>query len=120
MAGARRRDRGSQSHPGRPTFRSIMLASRAMRSGDRLDPSPELYTDAFMQHERFLWALLYRLTGCAADADDLVQETFVRAIERPPRRTDESWRPWLVCVALNLGRDLLRRRKRRAYVGPWL
>jgi RNA polymerase sigma factor (sigma-70 family) len=91
-----------------------------MRSGDRRDPSPHLYADAFTQHERFLWALLYRLTGCAADADDLVQETFVRAIEHPPRRTDESWRPWLVRVALNLGRDLLRRRKRRAYVGPWL
>jgi RNA polymerase sigma factor (sigma-70 family) len=60
------------------------------------------------------------MTGCAADADDLVQETFVRAIERPPARTDVSWRPWLVRVALNLGRDLLRRRRRRAYVGPWL
>lgn len=60
------------------------------------------------------------LTGNAADADDLVQETFVRAMERPPPRTDEPWRPWLVRVALNLGRDLLRRRRRRAYVGPWL
>ena len=79
-----------------------------------------VYADAFREHERFLWGLCYRLTGCAADADDLVQETFVRAIERPPRRTDEPWRPWLVRVAVNLGRDLLRRRKRRAYVGPWL
>jgi len=55
-----------------------------------------------------------------ADADDLVQETFVHAMERPPARLEEPWRPWLVRVALNLGRDLLRRRKRRAYVGPWL
>jgi RNA polymerase sigma factor (sigma-70 family) len=60
------------------------------------------------------------MTGCAADADDLVQETFVRALEHPPARTDLSWRPWLVRVALNLGRDLLRRRRRRPYVGPWL
>jgi RNA polymerase sigma-70 factor (ECF subfamily) len=29
-------------------------------------------------------------------------------------------RPWLVRVAVNLGRDLLRRRRRRSYVGPWL
>src|SRR6185295_9932169 len=78
------------------------------------------YQDVFRAHERFLWGLCYRLTGSAADADDLVQETFVRAIERPPARTDLAWRPWLVRVALNLGRDLLRRRKRRAYVGPWL
>ena len=72
------------------------------------------------EHRGFLWALCYRLSGCAADADDLVQETFVRALTHPPARTDEPWRPWLVRVAVNLGRDLLRRRKRRGYVGPWL
>lgn len=44
----------------------------------------------------------------------------MRAMEHPPVRTDEPWRPWLVRVAINLGRDLLRRRKRRAYTGPWL
>src|SRR5712691_6015404 len=60
------------------------------------------------------------MTGNAADADDVVQETFVRAIEKPPRRTDEPLRPWLVRVAINLSRDLLRRRKRQGYVGPWL
>ena len=60
------------------------------------------------------------MTGSAADADDIVQETFVRALERPPARTDVPWRPWLVRVAMNLGRDLLRRRRRRRYVGPWL
>jgi RNA polymerase sigma-70 factor (ECF subfamily) len=68
---------------------------------------------------RFLWGLSYRLTGSAADADDLVQETMLRALERPPARGDEL-RPWLVRVAVNLGRDLLRKRKRRGYVGPWL
>lgn len=74
----------------------------------------------FIEHRTFLWGLCYRLTGSAADADDLVQETFIRAMERLPARLDEPWRPWLVRVAINLGRDLLRRRKRRAYVGPWL
>jgi RNA polymerase sigma-70 factor (ECF subfamily) len=74
----------------------------------------------FEEHRRFLWGLCYRMTGSAADADDVVQDTFVRAIERPPRRTDEPLRPWLIKVALNLARDLLRRRRRRDYVGPWL
>jgi RNA polymerase sigma-70 factor (ECF subfamily) len=74
----------------------------------------------FQEHRSFLWSLLYRLTGCAADADDLVQEAFLRAIERPPSRTDAPWRPWLVRVAMNLGRDLLRKRRRQGYVGPWL
>ena len=74
----------------------------------------------FREHERLLRGLCYRLTGSAADADDLVQETFLRAMERPPARLDEPWKPWLVRVAVNLGRDSLRKRRRLAYVGPWL
>src|SRR6185503_18604970 len=75
---------------------------------------------AFETDRRLLWGLCYRMTGNAADADDLVQETFVKAIEHPPRRMDEPLRPWLVRVAMNLSRDLLRRRRRRSYVGEWL
>jgi RNA polymerase sigma-70 factor, ECF subfamily len=71
-------------------------------------------------HRRFLWGLCYRMTGSAADAEDVVHDTFVRAIEHPPGRTNEPLRPWLVKVALNLARDLLRRRRRRDYIGPWL
>jgi RNA polymerase sigma factor (sigma-70 family) len=78
------------------------------------------YESAFRENERLLRDLCYRMTGSAADADDLVQETFVRAMERPPRDTERPWRPWLVRVAVNLARDSLRRRRRRAYVGPWL
>ena len=75
---------------------------------------------AFAEERRFLWSLSYRMTGNAADADEIVQDTFVRAIERPPRRADQPLRPWLLKVAVNLSRDLLRRRRRREYVGPWL
>lgn len=78
------------------------------------------HADAFRAHERFLWGVSYRMTGCAADADDVVQETFVRALEHAPGGDSDSWRPWLVRVAMNLCRDILRRRKRRGYVGPWL
>jgi RNA polymerase sigma-70 factor (ECF subfamily) len=81
---------------------------------------PKGYEEAFRSHERFLWGICYRMTGSAADADDLVQETFTRALEHPPVHTDLAWRPWLVRVAMNLARDLLRRRRRRACTGPWL
>ena len=74
----------------------------------------------FEAHRRFLWGLCYRMTGSAADADDLVQETFVRALERRPSGGSAGWRPWLAKVAANLSIDALRRRKRRDYVGPWL
>ena len=74
----------------------------------------------FETDRRLLWGLCYRMTGNAADADDLVQETFVKALEKPPRRLDQPLRPWLIRVAINLSRDLLRRRKRRGYTGEWL
>lgn len=82
--------------------------------------SVAMIEDQFKAHEKFLWGVSYRLTGNAADADDIVQETFIRAIKTPLPRTDEPWRPWLVRVAVNIGRDLLRQRKRRGYSGQWL
>jgi RNA polymerase sigma-70 factor (ECF subfamily) len=75
---------------------------------------------AFLAHRTLLWRLCYRMTGSAADADDLVQETFARALERPPVDTDRELRPWLVRVAVNLSRDYLRARRRRGYEGPYL
>lgn len=77
-------------------------------------------TELYEAHRGFLWRLVYRLTGDAAEAEDIVQETFVRAIDRPPADASRPWRPWLVQVALNLGRDALRRRRRREYRGMWL
>lgn len=76
--------------------------------------------EVFEANQSMLWGLCYRMTGNAADADELVQETFIRAIERPPARLDEPLKPWLIRVAINLSRDLLRKRKRHVYVGEWL
>jgi RNA polymerase sigma-70 factor (ECF subfamily) len=76
--------------------------------------------DLFAAHQRSIWGISYRMTGCAADADEIVQETFLRALERGVPAGDRSWKPWLTRVAVNLGVDLLRRRKRTAYVGSWL
>lgn len=71
------------------------------------------------QHRDWLWGLAYRMTGVAADADEIVQDTFVRALERPPD-PGRPLRPWLTTVTLNLARDRLRRRRRQRYPGPWL
>jgi RNA polymerase sigma-70 factor (ECF subfamily) len=73
----------------------------------------------FREQGRFVWGLAYRMTGSATDADDILQETFARALDRNPT-TERDLRPWLTAVAVNLGRDALRRRRRRSYVGPWL
>jgi RNA polymerase sigma-70 factor, ECF subfamily len=74
----------------------------------------------FKENRGFLWGLSYRMTGSAADSDDILQETFVRLMQKPPSNTDEPLRPWLVRVAVNLCRDALRRRRRQGYTGQWL
>lgn len=74
----------------------------------------------FAEHRRYLWSVCYRLTGDALDAEDLVQATFERAMQRPPEDRARPWRPWLTRVASNLAIDLLRRRSHAAYDGPWL
>ncbi|MBM4266101.1 MAG: sigma-70 family RNA polymerase sigma factor [Deltaproteobacteria bacterium] len=84
------------------------------------EPAPAALAALFEREQRGLWGLAYRLTGSAADAEDIVQEAFVRALERGPAPEDEGLRPWLVRVATNLALDALRRRKRRGYDGPWL
>jgi RNA polymerase sigma-70 factor (ECF subfamily) len=74
----------------------------------------------FDEHRRYLWGICYRMTGSAADADDIVQDTFVKALEKPPKDMEAPLRPWLVTIAINLSRDQLRRRRRREHFGPWL
>lgn len=75
---------------------------------------------ALLVERRFLLGLGYRLTGSSADAEDIVQETFARALRHPPLDLQRPLRPYLVRIAVNLGRDRYRRRRRQHYVGPWL
>jgi RNA polymerase sigma-70 factor (ECF subfamily) len=67
-----------------------------------------------------LWWLCYRMTGVAADADELVQDTFLRALEAPPQDSSRELLPWLFRVAANASTDLLRKRAVRGYQGDWL
>lgn len=104
---------GADRTPRRTAREVVPARGPAIASERAVDP-------LLAENKRWLWGLCYRMTGSSADADDLVQETFLRAMERPPARTDEPIGPWLLRVAVNLGRDALRRRKRRRYTGPWL
>jgi RNA polymerase sigma-70 factor (ECF subfamily) len=73
------------------------------------------------RHRTLAWNIAYRITGVAADADDVVQDAFTAAWKAHPAYSDaRPLRPWLVAVTANRAKDVLRRRKARGYVGPWL
>jgi RNA polymerase sigma factor (sigma-70 family) len=63
-------------------------------------------------HRAALFRYLARYTGDPDQAEDLVQETFVRLRERPPADRTEP-RRWLFTVATNLARDAHRAARRR-------
>ncbi len=68
-----------------------------------------------------LFGLAYRMTGSRADAEDIVQEAYVRW-HQAQQRTIENPDAWLVTTTGRLAIDRLRRLKteREAYVGQWL
>jgi RNA polymerase sigma-70 factor (ECF subfamily) len=78
-------------------------------------------TDAFFEHQAHLFGVAYRMLGRRADAEDAVQEAWLRY-----RGADTSGvldlRAWLTTVVGRLCLDQLRsaRVRREAYVGPWL
>ncbi|MBQ9044359.1 MAG: sigma-70 family RNA polymerase sigma factor [Oscillospiraceae bacterium] len=64
-----------------------------------------------------LYRLAYSYCGSREDAEDVLQETFLRYLSKRPRfSAEEQRRAWLMTVAANCCRDLLRRRARRAVV----
>ena len=76
---------------------------------------------AFEQYRRRLWGVAYRMLGSRADADDMVQETYLRW-DRAPRGEIRTPEAWLVTATTRLCIDRLRelRTERETYVGPWL
>ncbi|WP_328539991.1 RNA polymerase sigma factor SigJ [Streptomyces sp. NBC_00344] len=78
-------------------------------------------TDAFEEHRSVLTGVAYRMLGRVADAEDVVQETWLRW-SADSREDVREPRAYLVRIATRLAIDRLRRAqsRREAYVGPWL
>ncbi len=63
-----------------------------------------------------IYNLAYRLTNDRAEAENITQETFLRAYAALPRsRTDLAFKPWLFQIAVNLCRDLARKKRPAAF-----
>ncbi|AXL91729.1 RNA polymerase subunit sigma-24 [Streptomyces sp. CB09001] len=80
--------------------------------------------DSVMSERHRLLSLAFRMTGTLADAEDVVQETYVRWYRLAPEERDDIAVPaaWLVRVAGRISLDLLgsARARRETYVGQWL
>ena len=72
-------------------------------------------------YRSYLFAIAYRMLGSAMDAEDMVQETYLRYQAAPPE-TITSLKALLTTILTHLCLDQLQlaRRKREEYLGPWL
>ncbi len=77
--------------------------------------------ESFESYRPYLFSIAYRMLGSAMDAEDLVQETYLRSQGTPPE-TIRSLKAFLTTIITRLCVDHLQlaRRKREQYMGPWL
>jgi len=87
-----------------------MEGSEAVRPADAED----VFRGLVEEHSRMVFRLAYRVTGNEQDAEDVVQEAFLKA-HRSFSRFDSraSFKTWIHQIATNCAIDLLRRRSRR-------
>ncbi|RQW99382.1 RNA polymerase sigma-70 factor [Micromonospora inaquosa] len=78
-------------------------------------------TDTFVAHRNLLFTVAYEMLGSAADAEDVLQETWMRWINVDTEHVRDQ-RAYLVRITTRQSLNRLRAMKRRkeAYVGPWL
>lgn len=85
------------------------VAVARARGGDS-----EAFRQLVERHSRSVYKVAFRITGNAQDAEDVVQETFLKAYRQLGRFEERaSFGTWLHRIAWNCSVDLLRSRPRR-------
>ncbi|WP_308367551.1 RNA polymerase sigma-70 factor [Streptomyces sp. ISL-36] len=84
---------------------------------DATDPA----TETFVAHRNLLFTVAYEMLGSAADAEDVLQETWLRWVKVDLEQVRDH-RAYLVRITTRQSLNRLRSMKRRkeAYVGQWL
>jgi RNA polymerase sigma-70 factor (ECF subfamily) len=102
------------------------MNERSESTTDTADPFPrgrrmDSATEAFVAHRNLLFTVAYELLGSATDAEDVLQETWLRwaGVDLDTVREE---RAYLVRIVTRQALDRLRAlgRRRESYVGPWL
>ena len=77
---------------------------------------------AFAELRPTMFALAYRITGSRADAEDIVQDAFVRLHGAQPEEAVRSLKAYLATITARLSLNRLRDQKarRETYIGEWL
>ncbi|MFD2765240.1 RNA polymerase sigma-70 factor [Micromonospora eburnea] len=94
-----------------------LVNDRNAISGHATDPA----TESFLAHRNLLFTVAYEMLGSAADAEDVLQETWLRWTKVDLGQVRDR-RAFLVRITTRQALNRLRTMKRRkeAYVGPWL
>jgi RNA polymerase sigma-70 factor (ECF subfamily) len=81
-----------------------------------VDPDADAQTRFIQQNLRRVFLLIYRIVGNPDDAQDLTQETFIKALQRQGQLKDlEKSAHWLSRIASNTAIDFLRRNKKYSF-----
>ncbi|MET7747596.1 RNA polymerase sigma-70 factor [Micromonospora sp. NPDC005367] len=99
-----------------------MASTSQTASDDRgTGDHPDTATEAFLAHRNLLFTVAYEMLGSAADAEDVLQESWLRWVE-VDLDTVRDQRAYLVRITTRqaLGRLRTLRRRRESYVGSWL
>jgi RNA polymerase sigma-70 factor (TIGR02957 family) len=102
------------------------MSERSEPAMDRAEPLAvagrmDSATEAFVAHRNLLFTVAYEMLGSAADAEDVLQETWLRWMG-VDLGTVRDQRAYLVRITTRQALSRLRtlRRRKESYVGPWL
>jgi RNA polymerase sigma-70 factor (ECF subfamily) len=77
----------------------------------------EAFAALIKQHQKMVFAIAFRMTGSPADAEDLAQETFLRAFRQLDSfRGESKFSTWLCQIAVNLSLNWRARENRRGEI----
>ena len=88
------------------------MNTSSVRPADEIETAVRIYGNT-------LYRLCFVMLGNESDAEDAVQDAFIRYIQKAPRfQSSDHEKAWLITVAKNRCRDILRFRKRHPQTDP--
>jgi RNA polymerase sigma-70 factor (ECF subfamily) len=105
---------GGQDHSSRPQGESEETNPNAPEEAPANPLDPVDVETLYLRHQHSLSRYLKRLLPSEEDAEEVLQETYVRLLSQKSRADlDENSRSYLFAIALNLVRDMMRKRGRQ-------